>query len=675
MRVSILAVSVVTATYSYGGFASSEPQQVSPGPIEHVLVTVPIHRSEAETALPVAVLSGDELHDQMASSIGETLSLTPGIASASFGPGVGQPVIRGQQGARVMVLQNSTGSADASTSSGDHAVAVEPILADSIEVLRGPATLLYGGGAIGGVVNVIDNRIPVEAPERTRGKLELRHATVNDESSGVARIETGSQQFALHADATVRSSNNLDIPGRTALHEEDEATVGYIPNSDTEVQAVTLGGSYLFERGFIGIAVSDLQNEYGIPPGAHEHDPLAPEEEEVRIDAQQTRVDIRGDFHFQGTGFESLRWFLTDTDYQHDELEGAEVGTRWRKDSREGRLELMHRPVAGWHGVVGLQVTDFSLAAVGDESFIPETDVSRYGIFIVEDYHWRSWIFELGGRWDYDTLSPESAPEQSFNNTSLAASALWEFRPDWRLGVALSHSERAPVIEELYSNTGNVAGSYVEHVASGAIELGDDDLSSERSRNIDLTLSYQTATIDAFVTLFYNDFADFIYLANTGTQQVDTDILAYRQAGAEFSGAEFAVSTELGSWLGGQWQLRWSGDWVQGQLDSGEDLPRLPPGRLGSRLSYRWGDVSSYVAVIRAAKQDKPGAFEEPTAAYTRWDVGVDYSLATAADRELLLFLKCRNLGDEEIRYASSPLREVAPAGGRSIESGIRWVF
>lgn len=674
MRVSILAVSFATAIFSYGGFASSEPQPAPPGPIEHVLVTVPIHRSEAETALPVAVLAGDELHDQMASSIGETLSQTPGIASASFGPGVGQPVIRGQQGARVMVLQNSTGSADASTSSGDHAVAVEPILADSIEVMRGPATLLYGGGAIGGVVNVIDNRIPVAVPETTQGKLELRHATANDETSGIVRVDSGGNRFAVHADATWRSSNNLDIPGRTALHPEDEATQDYIPNSDTEAQAVTLGASYLFGRGFIGIAVSDMDNEYGIPPGAHAHDPMA-EEEAVRIDARQTRVDLRGDYHFDHSALESLRWFLTHSDYRHDELEGAEVGTRWRKDSREGRLELLHQPVSGWHGVVGVQVTEFSLAAVGEESFIPETDVARYGIFVVEDYHWRDWLFELGGRWDYDTLSPRAAAEQSFGNTSLASSALWEFRPHWRLGIALSHSERAPVIEELYSNTGNGVGGYVEHVASGAIELGDENLASERSRNLDLTLSYQSAAVDAFLTLFYNDFADFIYLANTGAQQVDTDILAYRQANAEFSGAEFAVTTEIGSWLGGQWQLQLSGDWVQGQLDSGQDLPRLPPARLGSRLEFSRGDIRSFIAVTRAAKQDKPGEFEEPTAAYTRWDVGVDYSLASVADSELLLFLKCNNIGDEEIRYSTSPLREVAPAAGRSIESGLRWVF
>lgn len=646
------------------------------GPLEHVLVSVPIHRTEAETALPVSVLTGKELQDSVAASIGETLEHTPGIANAGFGPGVGQPVIRGQQGPRVRVLQNSTGSADVSTSSGDHAVSVEPILAQSIEVLRGPATLLYGGGAIGGVVNVIDTRIPVAVPEAVSGKLELRHASVNDGTTAVASVDGGRDRVALHFDATSRDSNNLDIPGRAALHEEDESTDGYIDNTDTDYQSVTLGGSYLFDSGFVGIAVNQLENEYGIPPGAHEHDPLAPEEEAVRIDVEQTRVDLRGDIHWEQAPVETLRFFLTYSDYEHRELEGSEVGTVWSNESWENRIELLHRPLAGWHGVLGLQLNSFELAAVGDESFIPRTEVFRSGLFLVEDYHWQDWVFELGARWDNDRLDPaDGAGSDSFDNLSASASALWQFRPSWSLGVALSHSGRAPVIEELYSNTGNVAGSYIEHVASGAIEVGDSSLDSEQATNIDVTLSYRSGSTDAYLTLYHNDFRDFIYLANTGQQQAGTDVLAYRQDDAEFVGVEYELSQVLGQALGGEFSLDLFGDWIQGQLDGGQDLPRLPPLRVGSRLNYQRGGFSGFVAVLDAASQDKPGVNEESTAGYTRWDAGIDYSLELSARAEALVFVRLVNLTDEEIRHSTSLLREVAPEAGRSLETGVRFSF
>lgn len=662
----------------YCGLLVASPADNSPpaGPLEHVLVSVPIHRTEAETALPVSVLSDKALHDAAAASIGETLAFSPGIANASFGPGVGQPVIRGQQGARVRVLQNSTGSGDASTSSGDHAVSVEPILAESIEVLRGPATLLYGGGAIGGVVNVIDNRIPVAVPDSTRGKMEVRHASASDETTAVLSLEGGVDALALHLDATTRDSNDVDIPGRAALHHDDESTDGYIDNTDTDYRTATVGASYLFDSGYIGIAVNQLDNEYGIPPGAHEHDPLAAEEESVRIDVEQTRVDLRGDLHVEQQMLETLRWFLTYSDYQHRELEGADVGTVWSNESWEGRFELLHRPLAGWHGVMGVQLTDFELSAVGDESFIPRTEVSRFGVFLVEDYHWGDWLFELGGRWDNEQLDPvDGTPDQRFDSVSLSASALWQFMPEWSLGLALSHSGRAPVIEELYSNAGNAAGSYIEHVASGAIEVGDAALDNEQANNMDFTLSYRTGDTDAYLTVFYNDFRDFIYLANTGQQQAGTDVLVYSQDDAVFTGAEYEVSQVLGMWLGGELSVDLFGDWIQGQLQGGQDLPRLPPMRVGGRLNYQWAGFSGFVAVVDAAKQDKPGEYEAPTAGYTRWDAGIDYSFGFGEQADALVFVRLNNLTDEEIRHSTSLLREVAPEAGRSIETGLRLSF
>lgn len=674
---SILRVAAACGAVFYGGWVVPAMAQKAsaPGPMEHVLVSVPIHRTEAETALPITLVTGEALHEVVASSIGETLAHSPGIANASFGPGVGQPVIRGQQGARVMVLQNSTGSGDVAASSGDHAVAVEPILAQSVEVMRGPATLLYGGGAIGGVVNVIDSRIPVTLPEAFGGQFELRHASVNDETTGVLRLQGGAESLALYLDAVMRDSNDLDIPGRAVLDPLEESSDGYIANTDSEAQQYTLGTSYLFDNGYVGVAVSQRDSEYGIPGAAHNHDPLHPEEV-VRIDLEKTRVDLRGDLHREQGALETLRWFVTHSDYEHQELEGDEVGTRWRNDSWEGRLEMLHRPLAGWHGVVGLQLTTFELSAEGDESFIPETTVDRFGLFVVEDHHWRDWLFELGARWDREQLKPTGgAGDSSYDNISLAASTLWQFRDHWSLGLALSQSGRAPVIEELYSNQGNAPGSYVEHVASGAIEIGSEDLDSELSRNADLTLNYRGERSEGFLTVFYNDFSDFIYLDNTGLVQGGTDILAWRQADAEFTGIEFEWQRQLGRWWRGDVELRLFGDFVQGQLDSGVDLPRLPPHRVGARLGWRGESVGTFIVVTDAGKQDHPGSNEAPTDGYTRWDAGVDYRLDRGGDGELLLFLRVNNLSDEEIRLSTSFLREVAPEPGRSLETGVRLSF
>ena len=242
--------------------------------MEHVIVTTAIHKTNAETALPITVINKDELRDQLSSSIGETLGSVPGISNASFGPSVGQPVIRGQQGPRVSVLQNGTNSADASNASADHAVSVEPILAESIEILRGPSTFLYGGGAIGGLVNVIDNRIPDTLPKKLTGAIETRYGSVNDEKTAVIKVEGAISNIAFHLDGVQRDSNDLNIEGYAvngSTEDELEGSNGFIGNSSANMDSYTLGASYIGEGGFIGIAINKLDNNYGIPLGSHEH--------------------------------------------------------------------------------------------------------------------------------------------------------------------------------------------------------------------------------------------------------------------------------------------------------------------------------------------------------------------------------------------------------------------
>jgi iron complex outermembrane receptor protein len=675
-------------------------------PMEHVLVTVPLHRSTAETALPVTVLSGDELRRAASSTIGDTLNNKPGLANASFGPGVGQPVIRGQQGARVTVLQNGTSSADASNLSADHSVAVEPLLADSIEILRGPSTLLYGGGAIGGVVNVVDNRIPTSL-ETGSGGAEYRHDSASDMDNLVARYDGSAGQFALHADALYREWSDLEILGYAInedVHDEDheeheeehdeehegeEQRKGVLENTGGRTRSLSLGSSYHFDSGFFGLAVNRLENKYGIPAGAHgghgeeEHEEHEEEHEEhghgdVTIDLEQTRYDTALHWHEPLSGLEVARGFLTYTDYEHAEIEGSgEVGTEYSNETWEGRMEIVHKPLGNFHGVFGLQAVESEFSAFGEEAFIPVTDSSELGLFLLEDYHSGDWTFEAGLRYDNDERDPDTvvASSESYNSFSASGSVLWNVNDSWRLGAAVSRAERAPTTEELFSNVEATAEEeLVEHAATGIIEIGRSDLDTEVSKNIDFSMDWQGSGHYVSVTVFYNEFQDYIGLLATGEEVDGVDVYVYDQQDAEFYGVEVESDFSLTQLAGGEMRLQLFGDSIRGEFDDGSDLPRMPPMRIGGRLSWLGDRMELWGSVVDADDQDRPGENEESTEGYTRWDMGADYRLSLASG-DLVLFAKLNNISDEEIRLSTSFLRDVAPEAGRSLEAGIRFTF
>ncbi len=660
------------------GNASALAEPSSP-PMEHVLVSVPLHKKAAETALPVTVLSGDALRRAASSTIGDTLGNSPGLANASFGPGVGQPVIRGQQGARVTVLQNGTSSGDASNLSADHAVSVEAILADSIEVLRGPATLLYGGGAIGGVVNILDNRIPTRLGEEVQGGAEYRYDSASDMDTVVARLDIPTGSIAWHVDALYRDWANLEIPGSAVKDDAEEGGQGEIHNTDGRTKSMTLGGSYHFDDGFYGMAVNRLENEYGIPSGSHEqHEDEAPEEHEegdIRIDMEQTRYDAALHWHDPIGGVEVFRGFLSYTDYQHAEIEGSgEIGTLYSNDTLEGRLELVHDPIKNFHGVFGLQAKSGEFSAIGEESFVPLTDSTELGLFLLEDYHRETWTFEAGLRLDWVERDPHSnvASTQTFSPFSISGSALWAVTDSWQLGLALSRAERAPAIEELYSNVeGSGPDDWVLHAATGAIELGNPDLDTEVSNNLDLTLSWTAGEHYVEATVFYNDFSDYISLENTGREIDHSPVLIYAQDDAEFYGLEIESEFNLGELADGNVTLQLFADTIRGTLGNGEDAPRLPPLRISGRLDWSNQSWGFWTRVMNAAEQDRSGQNEDTTDGYTRWDLGGDYRLPLAG-KELHLFARVKNITDQEIRLSTSFLRDVAPESGRSLELGIR---
>lgn len=658
------------ASYAHGANTSGNER------VENVIVSAPLHKTAAETALPVTVIDGDDLQQRAAGSIGATLDSSPGLANASFGPGVGQPVIRGQQGPRVQVLENGAASGDASGVSADHAVTVEPMLAETIEVLRGPSTLLYGGGAIGGVVNVIDNRIPKQLRDAVGGAIEYRHNTNDDADTTVLKLDGSAGQFGWHLDGTYRDWNDIEIPGsafdRRRVEDLSQNSDGHVDNTGGRNHSVAAGGSWIFDNGYLGASFNDMSNYYGIPA-------VAGGETGVHIDMRQKRYDVAGELDGPNAGIDALRWRLTYTDYQHDEVEDTgEIGTRFTNDTWQNRIELVHEPLFGWHGVVGLQLKRSDFAAAGEEGFIPESIGKGAGLFVIEDYHLGDFIYELGLRYDSDRIDPDSdaARDKTFNNLSASAGGTWKFAKDWSLGLAVSHSQRAPTVEELFSNVENAPADYVVHGATQSIEVGDPDLDRETSRNIDLTLSYKGERFDGYVTLFDNRFDDFIFLANSNAVGAEgAPILLYSQEDARFHGAEFNLTTLLAQTAAGKFSVDVYGDTVRGKLDRSGDVPRMPPLRVGTRLKWEGAAFDAYAGVLHAAKQDRAGEFETETDGYNRVDAGIDCYVTAVKARDTQLFLRGTNLTDQTIRASTSFLRDYAPEPGRTVEAGVRFSF
>lgn len=690
-----LAVAPVMAVAQERGNNGSEPL------VEHVLVSVAAHRKEAQTAMPVSILSSDELARQAAATLGETLNNQPGLSSASFGPGVGQPVIRGHQGPRVQTLRNSLPSLDVSTNSVDHGLAVEPMLADSIEVLRGPSTLLYGGGAIGGVVNVIDGSIPSRHREGASAGVELRHSSVDDGRSGVARLDSGAGNWTFNLQGLYRDWGNPEIPGLAVNaaavddpEEIEESSDGYLANADGRSRQQSLGTAYHFngdstESGYIGISYSNLESNYGIPAGVHhheeehehehEHEHEEHAEEGIRIDMRQRRWDLAGDFHLDGF-WELLRWRAAYSEYEHAEVEpSGEVGTRFRRDATALRAELSHSPLGDWHGVVGLQYLDSDFEAVGEEAFVPASRNRALGLFVLEDYHGNGWQIESGLRVDLDQLDTVTRAGEDYLGLSASLAGLIDISEHWLASLGWSQSRRAATAEERYSNIGNSPDQWVLHGATGVVELGDANLRREKSDNIELRLRGEYSRWNAELSVYHNQFNDYIYLQEAGSSADGAEVFQYRQQDAQYQGLEYQLSVELmPSAAAASVVVGVFGDYVSAELDRGGDIPRLPPERHGLRLAWEQavfgGNAFAEARWLIAAQQKASSEHDTDTEGYHRFDASLGWALDIAANRYSVM-LRGRNLGDEEIRNSSSFIRNQAPEPGRNLELALRVDF
>ncbi|WP_246064629.1 TonB-dependent receptor [Pseudoluteimonas lycopersici] len=629
--------------------------------LDTVVVTAsPLRTTAGDLGKPAAVLAGERLDEDRASSLGETVSSIPGVQSSNFGPGVGRPIIRGLDGPRVSVLSDGLSTEDVSTVSQDHSPAIEPFLADQIEVLKGPSTLLYGSGAIGGVVNVVDGRIPEEAIENGfGGRAEARFfGGDQDGTTDMARIDGGTDRFALHADAVYRNAKDYDTPD------------GVQANSFIDTKSGAVGGSLLGDWGFVGLSASRFEDGYGNPgePGD-----LSAGERGVHLQLRQNRYDLKGglkDLWGEGNG---LRFSFGHTDYDHIEFEGDEPGTTFTKNANEGRVEATFGNRDAWQGAVGVQGTDSTFAAVGEESFVPQTTTRGYGAFGIARRSWGDFQLDFGARVDKVKSEPDAMASRDFTPLSLSLSGGWKLGENWRLTANLDHAERAPVEEELFANG--------PHIATLAYEVGDPNLDKEAANQLELGLQYKSSLVDAKVSAYYNRFKDFIYLVDTGDQwywDEENDYLPIRQwsqSNAIFRGFEGEATFHLADNDSGRWDLRAFGDTVRATLaDGGGNVPRIPPSRLGAQLRWENGDWRASLGATRVNRQDKVATNETPTAGYTMIDAHAARHFDTG-NVGWELFVDGTNLTNQVGRVHTSFLKDDVELPGRSFDVGVRVFF
>lgn len=632
-----------------------------------------------QTAAPSTVLEGDDLTLQQQGSLGETLNKQPGVSSSYFGPGASRPIIRGLDGDRIRLLRNGVGALDASSLSYDHAVPLDPVNVERIEIVRGPAALLYGGSAIGGVVNTFDNRIPTEAIEGIHGAGELRYGGADTTRSSAGKLEAGNGTFALHLDANSRQFNDLKIPGyarsRHAPPSEDgNGKKGRLGNSDGRQDGGAIGGSYTWDDGYAGLSYSNYDSNYG-----------SPAEEDVRIRMKQDHYAFASELRNLDGPFSSLKFDAGYTDYEHREIEGGETGTIFKNKGYEARVEARHQPLGPLNGVIGTQVSRSEFSALGEEAFVPQTDTDSAALFILEELQATERLkLSLGGRLEHTRVDPDSKGNERFSQAdssssftagSLSSGAVYTLTPIWSVAATLGYTERAPTFYELYANGA--------HVATGTYEVGDANLSKEKAVSSDLALRFDNGTHKGSVGVFYSHFSNYIGLLGSGRTLNDEGeedaggMPEYTYSGvrARFAGIEAQDHWKLGESAYGKFALELSGDYTRAKnLDNGEALPRIAPLRLNSGLLWELDRWQARIDVEHAASQRRVPDNESGTDGYTTLGASAGYHFDIGSS-QWLAFVKGENLTNQTVRYASSILRDIAPAQGRSIEVGLRTTF
>jgi len=683
------------AALLFGGPAYAQQRTVQE---DEIVVTAPLEGAVIESLQGANIVRRDELVRTLNNGLGDTLDAQPGIASTSFGAGASRPIIRGLGEDRVRVLQNGIGAIDASTASPDHAVSSDGLDAERIEILRGAAALAYGGNAIGGVVNVIDQSVPTRRIEGVEGEVLGAYSTVDDGAQGALRLGGGAGPFALRLSAAVRETEPYEIPGFADVHgheheegeeEHEEPAFGTAPNTWTEYAAYSLGASYVGDWGFVGLAARRTEGEYGLLGHAHGHEHEEDDEEEEheegpnlsRLAYEQTRYELRGDVRFQLGPFDRLDFAVQQSDYEHTEFEvdGA-AGTRFFSDGWEGRVETHHSSGA-LEGALGVQVSDVDFSAEGEEAFIAPSNTQDIGAFVIERLDFGAWGLEGGARLERRELQSAAFGGRDFDTFSASAGVFVRPIENWFFGATLASTERAPTAFELFSDG--------PHLATNNYELGDPNLDSETALSLEISARYNAERFSFEVNLFGIDYADYIALVDRGDvywvdEEDDTSgfapdagdpsipehaeilpVFHFVQRDASFVGGEIAARARL--FDVGPFAVTGlaSYDMVRASFSQGGRPPRIPGDTLSIGLTAESPHWAANIEHVEVAAQRRTAAFETATDGYSMLNAGLAFR--PFADERLIFRIDGRNLTDEEARAHTSFLKEELPLPGRNV--------
>jgi iron complex outermembrane receptor protein len=652
------------------------------------------------------VVGGTELLRDIRPQIGDTLARQPGVSATSFSPGASRPVLRGFQGERVRVLSDGIGSIDVSNTSADHAVTIDPLTAERIEILHGPAVLLYGSQAIGGAINVLDRRIPRVSPDEPFHLHAIgAYGSAAEERSIGAAIDVPLTDTGLvfHIDGSFRKTGDLEVGGFVLSpelrgeqleiaaeeaaegHAEEAAEAlelagqrGRIRNSATEQKTAGAGLALIREGGSLGVSLSWFDSAYGVPgrPGlSHHHgeggegegEAAHGEEALVTIGLEQVRADLRSELNVGGGFLEKIRTRLAYADYTHTEFEGDEVGTVFSNEGFEGRLELLQATRSGWSGASGLQYFNRDFAAVGAEAFLPPNQTDQVGLFTVQQFDLGAAGIEAAAR--YERTGVESTAvgfDRSFNTLSLAAGASYELSRRVKIGANVSRAERAPAAEELLSNG--------PHIATQAFEVGDPALAKEKSWGLEAYVRAQTPGYRLSATVFANWFDDYIFQDSTGAEEDGLPVFRYFQRGARYYGFELEGSATLFQAGGFRFVADTVADYVRATIKDGGPVPRIPPLRLLGGIEAQSDNFDGRIEAEWVDDQARVAAFENPTDGHTY----VNASLAWhpfGKQRQTVLVLSANNIFDVDARRHASFTKDFVPLAGRDIRVSARVSF
>ena len=657
--------------------------------LQKVPVTAnPLMLSNDEMVKPIQIYNGEELSRIRDSSLGATLEGTPGVSNAAFGDAIGRPVIRGMSNNRVQILNNGIQINDVSAMSGDHGVAIDTLAAEQIEIVRGPAAVIYGGGATGGVVNIIDNRIHSEYYEGLMGAYDLGTGGANNEQAGSFLIDYGINDVMIHLDGYDRSSKNLKIPGLSVSKYLNEAEPeeyprdkygdGTLTNSYVESQGGSVGISKINDQGYTGLSYSNHQMEYGIPL-----------EDGAYIDMDVDKYDFKMERKDIADNIDNFKFAFGFSEYYHKEVEPeGEIGTDFIDKQFDGKVEFTHL-FFNTPGVIGIDAGQGRFSKDAGKPLIANNQNKDISIYFLEDFKFNDHTISFGFRQGYTKYDANSftsdngatepggeesettfdASEEDFNTTNASIGSIFNLNPNWSLSVNLNHTERAPAMNELYI--------YGEHHATETIEQGDRNLKKEKSNGIDTIISWQDGKTKLSFSPFFTRFDDYIAEINTGTVQYHEHegeeeallVYQYQSVPADFYGYEFEGSREITTnYTADIW-----GDYVRGKNRDGGDLPLMPAMRIGTGHNFQWNRFNTGVEVMHVFEQDKLAENEYKTDDYT--DISAYASYALPVEANVILSVKGTNLLDSTQRESTSIIKDKTPAGGRAVIFGVTGTF